>query len=79
MPGSALAQIQLRSEGGVGAAGGGRRVAGHPFPKSGNAHDSLAYACNRAGDRVRAIRNYQRSLVLDPKNDNARVMLEALR
>ncbi|HEU4373419.1 MAG TPA: dienelactone hydrolase family protein [Telluria sp.] len=40
-------------------------------PKSANAFDSLAEAYQKAGDRPLAIKNYQRSLELDPKNTNA--------
>ena len=42
-------------------------------------HDSLGEACWHAGDRPRAIASYQRSLELDPKNDNARRMIDLLR
>lgn len=49
------------------------------FPTSWNAHDSLADAYNRAGDRAHAVASYQRSLALDPKNANARMMLDILR
>jgi enterochelin esterase family protein len=49
------------------------------FPKSSNAHDSLAEACFHAGDRARALTEYKRSLELDPKNDNAKKMIELLR
>lgn len=49
------------------------------FPKSGNVHDSLGEAYWHAGDRARAVASYQRSLELDPKNDNAKRMIELLR
>src|SRR5262249_11705245 len=42
------------------------------FPKSGNVHDSLGEGYWRVGDRARAVASYQRSLELDPKNDNAK-------
>jgi hypothetical protein len=41
-----------------------------------NAHDSLGEAYWHAGDRARAL---QRLLELNPKNDNAKMMLDALR
>jgi CubicO group peptidase (beta-lactamase class C family) len=49
------------------------------FPESWNAFDSLGEAYAAAGDRARAIENYQRSLELNPKNGNATAMLEKLR
>ena len=49
------------------------------FPQSWNAFDSLGEAYAAAGDRVRAIENYQRSLDLNPKNANAAATLERLR
>lgn len=48
------------------------------YPKSANAYDSLAEAYAAGGKRDLAIENYRRSLVLDPKNDNARKRLEKL-
>lgn len=49
------------------------------FPKSANVYDSLAEAYAAAGDRENAIRNYQRSLDLDPANGNAVDWLRRLR
>jgi len=49
------------------------------FPKSANVHDGLGEAYWHAGDRQRAIASYQRSLELDPKNDNAKRMIDVLR
>jgi len=49
------------------------------FPQSANVYDSLGEACAAAGDRARAIVNYQRSLELDPKNGNAAEWLRKLR
>lgn len=40
-------------------------------PKSANAFDSLAEAYQQSNDKPLAIKNYQRSLELDPKNTNA--------
>lgn len=54
------------------------RLATEIYPASANAFDSLAEAFERSGDQANAILNYQRSLHLDPKNDNARKRLAAL-
>jgi len=48
-------------------------------PDSANAHDSLGEALMTAGRTSEAIASYERSLELDPKNDNARQMLLRLR
>lgn len=44
-------------------------------PKSADAYDSLGEAYMVAGNKAEAIKNYQRSLDLNPANDNARQML----
>lgn len=49
------------------------------FPESANAWDSLAEACMKAGDNVRAQQYYEKSLSLNPKNRNAQEMLTKLR
>ena len=49
------------------------------FPKSANVWDSLADAYMRAGDTRMAIRYYEKSLKLDPKNDSARENLNKLK
>jgi enterochelin esterase-like enzyme len=49
------------------------------FPASSKAHDNLADAYWRNGDRARAIAGFQRAVELDPKNEPAKQMLEALR
>jgi tetratricopeptide (TPR) repeat protein len=49
------------------------------FPTSSSVHDSLADACWRSGDRARAIAGFRRAVELNPKNETAKVMLEALR
>lgn len=49
------------------------------YPDSSNPYDSLGEAYMIAGERERAIENYEKSLELDPANDNARQMLERLR
>jgi D-alanyl-D-alanine-carboxypeptidase/D-alanyl-D-alanine-endopeptidase len=41
------------------------------YPDSANVYDSLAEAYEANGNRDLAIRNYKRSLELDPKNTNA--------
>ncbi|HNR55021.1 MAG TPA: serine hydrolase [Flavobacteriales bacterium] len=48
------------------------------FPEVGDPYDSLAEAYMKQGRRELAIANYQRSLELDPQNDNAKVMLQKL-
>lgn len=49
------------------------------FPESFNVYDSLAEAHLTRGDSTSAIQNYERSLELQPQNQNARRMLEELR
>nr|WP_294934821.1 serine hydrolase [uncultured Flavobacterium sp.] len=49
------------------------------FPKSANAFDSLAEAYMNKGDKIQAIKNYEKSLALDQNNGNAKVMLEELK
>jgi dienelactone hydrolase len=48
-------------------------------PKSANAFDSLAEAYQQDNDKSLAIKNYQRSLELDPANTNAVARLKSLR
>lgn len=48
------------------------------FPESGNAYDSLGEAWVKKGDRAQAIAHYEKSLALDPKNENAVKMLKEL-
>ena len=47
-------------------------------PRSANAYDSLGEAYMSAGKTEAAVRNYRRSLELDPANENARTMLAQL-
>lgn len=47
-------------------------------PQSANCYDSLGEAYMWRGDKVEAVRNYRKSLELDPLNANAVRMLEAL-
>jgi CubicO group peptidase (beta-lactamase class C family) len=49
------------------------------FPQSANPYDSLAEAYAVNGDKELAIKNYEKSLELDPKNTNAVEMLKKLR
>jgi tetratricopeptide (TPR) repeat protein len=48
------------------------------FPMSSNAYDSLAEAYMDNGDKDPAIKNYKKSLELDPTNANAVEMLRKL-
>ncbi len=49
------------------------------FPKAFNVYDSLGEAYMINGDKKLAIKNYEKSLKLNPDNDNAKKMLESLR
>lgn len=49
------------------------------YPQSSNVYDSLAEAYMDAGKKELAIANYEKSLQLDPKNQNAVNMLKKLR
>jgi len=49
------------------------------FPENGNAYDSLAEAYMKKGENEIAIVYYQKSITLDPTNDNAVKMLEKLK
>ena len=49
------------------------------FPESANAYDSLGEGYAAAGERTRAIESYEKSLALDPDNQNAVEKLRALR
>jgi CubicO group peptidase (beta-lactamase class C family) len=49
------------------------------YPQDANSYDSLAEAYMDAGDRNLAIQNYEKSLELNPKNDNAVIQLKKLR
>ena len=48
-------------------------------PNSFNAFDSLAEAYMSKGDKVSAIKNYEKSLQLDPTNGNAEDMIKKLK
>lgn len=49
------------------------------YPESANVYDSMGEGCMTAGDIKNAIRNYEKSLKLNPANDNAKKMLEQLK
>ena len=49
------------------------------YPESANAYDSLGEAFMKAGEKDLAIRNYEKSLELDPENENAKKKLGYLR
>ena len=49
------------------------------YPDSANAYDSLAEGYLAAGDKVRAVENYEKSLALNPKNTNAAERLNRLK
>jgi len=48
------------------------------YPESGNGYDSLAEAFEKNNENEQAIKNYRRSLELDPKNNNAVQHLKSL-
>jgi Flp pilus assembly protein TadD len=48
------------------------------FPQDFNAHDSLGEAYMTAGRKELAVKSYQRSLDLNPRNENAVKMLKKL-
>lgn len=49
------------------------------FPRSWNVYDSLAEALDNRGDIEAAIKNYERSLALNPENTNAAARIKALK
>jgi cytochrome c-type biogenesis protein CcmH/NrfG len=48
------------------------------FPGSSNAYDSLGEAYIKSGDNELAIKNYKKSVELDPGNENAKENLVKL-
>jgi len=48
------------------------------FPKSANAFDSLGEGYMKGGYKKEAIANYQKSLDMNPSNNNAKEMLAKL-
>jgi cytochrome c-type biogenesis protein CcmH/NrfG len=49
------------------------------YPQSGNVYDSLGEAYLKDGQKELAIQNYEKSVQLDPQNQNAVQMLKKLR
>ncbi len=49
------------------------------YPNSANAYDSLAEACALAGDKERAIANYETAIALDPKQESSKAALAKLK
>jgi D-alanyl-D-alanine carboxypeptidase len=70
---------QLLGEGKVTEAISVLRLNVHLYPESANVYDSLGEAYMIAGNTALAIENYEKSLTLDPSNDNAREKLTILR
>ncbi len=48
------------------------------YPQSANTYDSLAETLEATGDRVGALKNYRRSLELNPANTNAKTHIDGL-
>jgi len=48
------------------------------YPDSWNVYDSLGEAFLAAGNKEKAIENYERSIALNPKNENGKAILEKL-
>lgn len=53
-------------------------MAAESFPLSFNTWNSLGEAYLKKGDKINAKKNYDKSLELNPQNDNARKVLEQL-
>ncbi len=70
---------QLLGEGKVTEAIDVLRLNAYLYPESANSYDSLGEAYMIAGNTVLAIENYEKSLVLDPNNENAVEKLTQLR
>ncbi len=49
------------------------------YPESSNVYDSLGEAYMKDDNKELAIKNYEKSLELDPKNDNTKKMIEELK
>ena len=49
------------------------------FPRSSNAYDSLGEGYMMSGDKENAIKNYEKSIELNPNNDNGKEMLKKLK
>jgi CubicO group peptidase (beta-lactamase class C family) len=55
------------------------RVNTETYPKSGDVWDSLAEAYYKAGDKESAVADYQKSIQLDPHNENGKKMLTKIK
>lgn len=49
------------------------------YPESSNVYDSLGEAYMKSGNNELAVKNYEKSLELNPANDNAKKMLESIK
>jgi tetratricopeptide (TPR) repeat protein len=49
------------------------------YPTSGDVWDSLAEAYYKTGDRETAIKDYEKSIALDPNNENGKKMLRKIK
>jgi Flp pilus assembly protein TadD len=49
------------------------------YPQSSNVYDSLAEAYLAAGEKSLAVKNYEKALELNPRNEKAATMLKRLR
>ncbi len=49
------------------------------YPQSANVYDSLGEAYLASGDKKRALANYEKSLKLNPRNDNAAAQVQRIR
>jgi len=49
------------------------------YPTSSNVYDSMGELLMLKGDTITAIENYEKSLKINPKNENARNMIRKLR
>jgi hypothetical protein len=49
------------------------------YPKYWNAYDTLGEIYLHSGDKVHAIENYEKSLELNPDNQNGNLMLKKLK
>ena len=74
-----LRSYELLAEGKVTAAIALFRLNVYMYPESANVYDSLGEAYMAAGNTALAIENYERSLELDPENENAVEKLKELR
>jgi tetratricopeptide (TPR) repeat protein len=55
------------------------KVNAEQYPKSGDVWDSLAEAYYKDGNSEEAIKDYEKSIILDPKNENGKSMLKKIK